>query len=140
MAFCFRSISREQIDRISPNFIYAFILTRSTLGLLQTCTSVMAIDLRLKFVSAQYHKNKFTVSPNFIYAFILTRSTLGLLAVIFGKFLTELWPLIEVRISFQLNILRNLPFLLHARRCSRAIIRFSANACLLSLFPEVVHL
>ena len=32
--FCFHSISWEQMDRISPNFIYAFILTRSTLGLL----------------------------------------------------------------------------------------------------------
>ena len=32
--FDFRSISREQIDRISPNFVNAFILTRSKLGLL----------------------------------------------------------------------------------------------------------
>ena len=32
--FCFCSLSREQIDRTSPNFIYAFILTRSMLGLL----------------------------------------------------------------------------------------------------------
>ena len=32
--FCFPSISREQIDWFSPNFIYAFILTRSSLGLL----------------------------------------------------------------------------------------------------------
>ena len=32
--FCFRSISWEQMDRISPNFIYAFKLPRSTLGLL----------------------------------------------------------------------------------------------------------
>ena len=32
--FCFRYISWEQIDRISPNFIYAFILTRSMAGLL----------------------------------------------------------------------------------------------------------
>ena len=30
--FCFRSISWEQIDRISPNFICAFIFTRSSLG------------------------------------------------------------------------------------------------------------
>ena len=29
--FRFRSITCEQIDRISPNFIYAFILTRSSL-------------------------------------------------------------------------------------------------------------
>ena len=48
--FYFRSLSWEQIDRIAPNFIYAFILSRSTLGLLHIifshiCTSVMALDL-----------------------------------------------------------------------------------------------
>ena len=32
--FCFRSISLEQNDRISPNFVYEFVLTRSKLGLL----------------------------------------------------------------------------------------------------------
>ena len=32
--FRFCSISSEQIDKMSPNFIYAFILTRSSLGLL----------------------------------------------------------------------------------------------------------
>ena len=32
--FCFRSISLEQIDQFSLNFIYAFILIRSSFGLL----------------------------------------------------------------------------------------------------------
>ena len=32
--FSFHSVSLELIDRILPNFIYAFILTRSSLGLL----------------------------------------------------------------------------------------------------------
>ena len=32
--FCFRSISLEQIDKISQNFLYEFILTRSKLELL----------------------------------------------------------------------------------------------------------
>ena len=32
--FCLRSISLEQIDRLSLNFICAFILIRSSLGLL----------------------------------------------------------------------------------------------------------
>ena len=59
--FCFRSISWKQMDRISPNFIYAFILTRSTLELLH---------------------------------------------IIFGTFVPELWPLIDLKISFRLNILR----------------------------------
>ena len=43
--------------------------------------------------------------PNFVYAFILTRSRLGLLPVIFRIFVTELWSLIYIRISFLLNIL-----------------------------------
>ena len=42
---------------------------------------------------------------NFVYAFILARSMLELLPVIFPKFVTELWPMIDIRISFLLNIL-----------------------------------
>ena len=34
LKFCFRSISWDQIDRISPNFIYAFTLTKSSIGLI----------------------------------------------------------------------------------------------------------
>ena len=59
--FCFRSISLEQIYRISSNFVYALILTRSMFGLLP---------------------------------------------VIFHKFVRELWPLIDVRISFPFNSFR----------------------------------
>ena len=44
------------------------------------------------------------ISLNFVYAFLLSLSRLGLLAVIFRRFLTELWPLIDVKISFSLNI------------------------------------
>ena len=44
--------------------------------------------------------------PNFVYTLILTRSMLALLTVIFRKFVTELRPLIDVRILFLLNILR----------------------------------
>ena len=46
------------------------------------------------------------ILPNFECALILTRSRLGLLPVIFCKFVTELWPSIDVRISFPLNIFR----------------------------------
>ena len=42
------------------------------------------------------------ISPNFVYAFILIISRLGLLPVI----VTELWPLIAVRILFLLNVFR----------------------------------
>ena len=77
------------------------------------------------------------ISPNFIYALILTRSTLALLAVIFRKFVRELWPLIDVRITLLLNIARNYGHLLHAKHCSGAIVRFSDNSSfdLLLLFP-----
>ena len=44
--------------------------------------------------------------PNFVCTSTLTRSSLGLLPVIFRKILTQLLPLIDVRISFPLNILR----------------------------------
>ena len=42
---------------------------------------------------------------SFVYALINTRSMLYLMHVIFGQFLTELWPLIDVRILFMFNIL-----------------------------------
>ena len=56
--FRFHSISEEQMDRIPPNFVYAFI------------------------------------------------SRLELLHIIFCLFVTELWPLIDVRILFLLNVFR----------------------------------
>ena len=40
---------------------------------------------------------------NFAYALIFTIARLGLLYINFCKFITELWPLIDVRISFLLN-------------------------------------
>ena len=67
--FRFNSISWEQIDRISPNFIYAFILTRSsfTRHLCYIYTRVKAFDLCQNFVSAQYLENKFTVFHQILY-------------------------------------------------------------------------
>ena len=53
---------------------------------------------------------------------------LGLLNVIFRTFVSELWPLIDVRITLPLNILRHSGLLLHARHCSGAIVRFSDNS------------
>ena len=46
------------------------------------------------------------ISPNFVYAFILTISRLELLPVIFCLYVTELCPLIAVRILFLLNIFK----------------------------------
>ena len=50
--------------------------------------------------------------PHFAYALILTRSRLGLLRVNFRKFITALWLLIGVIISFLLNILRTTGWIL----------------------------
>ena len=47
-----------------------------------------------------------SISPNCIYVFILRIFKLGLLPGCFRKFSTELWPLLDVRISFLLNIFR----------------------------------
>ena len=51
------------MDSIRPNFVYAFILKRSWLGLLPVIfcifvTTVVALDLCQNFVSAQYLVNK----------------------------------------------------------------------------------
>ena len=52
------------------------------------------------------------ISSNFAFALILTISTLGLLPVIFSQIYCvialELWPLVGVRFSFPLNILRTM--------------------------------
>ena len=112
------------MDRTSPSFIYAFILTRSRLGLLHVifricvpelwpliyaqisfpfnachfsniCTRVMALDLFQKFVSLNILRTNRQNFTNFFYAFILTRSMLGLLHIIFGTFV----PVMAVDLS-----------------------------------------
>ena len=98
--FCFPSISGEQMDRISPNFIYAFILTRSTLGLLHIIFRTFVLELwrliysKTLFLLNILRTNGQILTKLYIYFFILTRSTLGLLAVIFRTFVPVLWPLI----------------------------------------------
>ena len=63
--FCFRSITWEQIDRNSHNFIYAFILTRSMFGLLHFFLRIIVLELRpliyaKNFISAQHLEIKLT--------------------------------------------------------------------------------
>ena len=56
--FCFRSISLEQIDRFPLNFIYAFILIRSSLGLLHVILSTFVPELwPLNFAKNVYPLN-----------------------------------------------------------------------------------
>ena len=86
------------MDRFSPNFIYAFILTKSSLGLLHVIFRTFVPELwPLIYATILFPLNIMRTdgfSPNFIYAFILTRSSLGLLPFIYDLFVKKLWPLI----------------------------------------------
>ena len=66
----------------------------------------MVLDLYQNVVSLNIFRTNGQNLTHFICALILTRSNLRLLAVTFGKFITQLWPLIYVQISFLLNIFR----------------------------------
>ena len=63
------------------------------------CFQVVRPWFRLCFRSISW-KQLMEFDPNFAYASILTKSRLGLLSGNFHKFVTELWPLTDVRISF----------------------------------------
>ena len=87
--FRFHSISWEQIDIFPPNFIYALILTSSSLALLHIIFQKFIPELwsldyaKISFVlnSLKLNRQSFT---NFIYALILaTIYSLGLLHFIF---------------------------------------------------------
>ena len=57
------------MDRISQNTIYAFILTRSKLGLSHISFALLyeSYDLRHNFVSVQYLVNKWTEFHQTVY-------------------------------------------------------------------------
>ena len=111
-------------------FIYAFLLTRTSLELLHIIFRTFVLEL-WPLICAKF-SFPFSIlgtnGPNFNKLFILTRSMLGLLAVNFRKFVRELWPLIDVRITLPLNIMRYSGLLLHAWHCSGTIVRFSDNS------------
>ena len=98
--------------------------------LLHICTRVMALNILQNFISAQNLENKLTDFTKLYKTIYTDKIYMGLLAVILSKFVRELWPLIDVRIMLPLNILRHSGLLLHARHCSRAIVRFSDNSSL----------
>ena len=88
--FHFRSISWEQYDRFSPNFIYAVImviLSRSSLALLHVIFEHLyqsygpSFTPKFHFRSISWEQND-RFLPNCIYALILTRSSMELLHVI----------------------------------------------------------
>ena len=100
-------VSWEQMDRISPNFKYALILTRYKLGLLRIffphiCNRVMPFYSHQNFLSAKYLEYKWTdFHKILIYAFTLTRSKKGLLHIILRTFVTEYWPFIHIMWEFR---------------------------------------
>ena len=105
--FRFLTMFSEQLN--GQNFTKFYILTRSRLELLSiifclfVTHPVMAlIDFRISFPLNIFRKNGQNLTNLSTCALIFTRSRLGLLPVIFLKFITELWPLIDIRISFSL--------------------------------------
>ena len=122
------------MDRISPNFLYAFILTISSLGLLHIifCTYVPELWPLIS------QKKLFLLNILGTNGQILTKLSITIysdkiyIVIVSCHFsqICKLWPLIDVRITLPLNILRHSGLLLHARHCSRAIVRFSDNSSL----------
>ena len=78
---------------------YSSILT----NLLQSYDPWLMSEICFRSVSWEWIDG---IWPSFAYALKLTRSRLGLFFINFHKFVTELWPLIDVRNLFPLNILR----------------------------------
>ena len=79
------------------------------------CTREMAVHLSQYFVSVQYLENKDKIYVGIVNCHFFERG---------------LWPLIDVRITLPLNILRNSGLLLHVKHCSGAIVRYSDNSSL----------
>ena len=126
LEFSFRSISLEQMDKISPNFIYAFILRRFRLGLLPVIFCKFVIELwpligvRIYFPFNILRKNR----QNFTKFCICI--DIDKIQGIFCKLVAELWPYVDVDWDFYAH----LAFLQHKKRCSRAIVRSSDNSSL----------
>ena len=109
--FCFRSISKEQIDIFSPNLIYEFILTRSSFWIIchfsQICTRVMTLDLRQNFVSAHYLENSFIEFIQILYVHWCWHDLAWDCFMSYSKICTRIMDLdFYAKISFLFNILR----------------------------------
>ena len=94
--FRIRSIFWEQIDGFSLNFIYALILTRSSLGLLQVIFRTFVLELwpliyaKISFLLNILRTNWQIFTNFYIYAFILIKSRLVLLHIIFRTFVLKM--------------------------------------------------
>ena len=89
-----RKATKQTNKQTKPNFIYAFILTRSGLGLMHVIFRTFVPELWP------------LIYAKILFSFNMTRSTLGLLHIIFRIFVPELWSLIYAKILFPLIILR----------------------------------
>ena len=99
------------MDRISPNFIYAFILTRSMLGLLHIIFRTFVPELwPLIYAKISIPFNILrTNGPNFTKFYIcnhIDKIYAGIVTHHLCSFVPKLWPLIYSKILFLLNILR----------------------------------
>ena len=97
---------------INIRISFPLILARSRLGLLHIVFAHLLQMLWCPWLISEcrFHPISWEridrIWPNFVCALILTISRLGLLPAIFRKVVTELWPLIDVRFSRSLEILR----------------------------------
>ena len=97
--------------RISPSFIYAFLLTISTLGLLHIIFrtfvpefwpliyTIISFPLYILRTNLQHFIKFYTC----IY---IDKFYIGTVAIIFLTFVPVLWPLIYAEIAFLFNMLR----------------------------------
>ena len=99
------------MNRISPNFIYAFILTRSMLRLLHIffCTFVPVlwpmIYAKISFPLNILRTNGQNFTKLYI-CFHIDKIYFGIVTHHFSHICTMLWTLIYTKILFLLNILR----------------------------------
>ena len=96
---------------ISPNFIYAFILTRSSLGLMHAIcrtfrTRVMALDLSQNFVSAHYLENILIEFHQIYICIHIDKIYLGIVTNHFSHICTRVMVPDFSKILFPFNILR----------------------------------
>ena len=96
---------------IFTNFIYALMLTRSSLGLLHVIFHKFLPELHVyshNFVSAQYPENKSTEIHQVLYMQSYWQDlSWNYNLFFFFIFITMSWLLIDVRILFLLNVFRS---------------------------------
>ena len=112
---CRNFVSAQYLENylnfFSPNFIYAFILTRSSLGLSHIIICIFVpefwpfIYAKISF-SFNYWRTNTHNFTKFYICIPIDKIYLGLLHIIFCAFVPVLYPLIYSKIWFPLNILR----------------------------------